>query len=218
MDDGLLIHAVRWPTGNHRNTMFSKLRITALSALAVALVFSACENTDQFTAPSLKQKVGNERVVVTEYGENGYKLVRETDPAVGTVSGVFDQNGGSLSIGGTTLTIPAGAVSAPTTFTINRPDGELTFDFSATQNTANDVGSAGFAVPLSLTISYAGVNGTVNNPVIVWIKPSGYAEPQPTTVDSTAKTMTAPINHFSVYGGADTLVPCNPDFDPDCPA
>jgi hypothetical protein len=182
----------------------------------VTLVFAACENTDQLTSPSLKQKVGNERVVVTEYGANGFKLVRETDPEVGTVSGVFDANGGSLSIGGTTLAIPAGAVSAPTTFTINRPNGELTYDFTATQNTANDVGSAGFAVPLTLTISYADVHGRVKNPVIVWIKPNGYAEPQATTVDATAKTMSAPISHFSVYGGADTLVGCNPDFDPNC--
>jgi hypothetical protein len=196
--------------------MFSKLRITALSALAVTLVFAACENTDQLTSPSLKQKVGNERVVVTEYGENGYKLVKETDPEVGTVSGVFDSNGGSLSIGGTTLAIPAGAVSAPTTFTVNKPNGELTYDFTATQNTANDVGSAGFAVPLSLTISYAAVHGKVKNPVIVWIKPNGYAEAQATTVDAAAETMTAPISHFSVYGGADTLVGCNPDFDPNC--
>jgi hypothetical protein len=203
-------------TTDWKDTMFSKLRITALSALAVTLVFAACENADQLTSTSLKQKVGNERVVVTEYGENGYKLVKETDPEVGTVSAVIDQNGGSLSIGGTTLAIPAGAVSAATTFTINRPNGELTYDFTATQNTANDVGSAGFAVPLSLTISYADVHGAVKDPVIVWIKANGYAEPQPTTVDNGAKTMTAPISHFSVYGGADTLVPCNPDFDPDC--
>ncbi len=198
--------------------MFSKLRITALSALAVTLVFAACENADQLTSTSLKQKVGNERVVVTEYGEHGYKMVRETDPAVGTVTAVIDQNGGSLSIGGTTLAVPAGAVSAPTTFTVNRPNGELTYDFTATQNAANDVGSAGFAVPLTLTISYADVKGRMKDPVILWIKPNGYAEPQPTTVDPSTKAMSAPISHFSVYGGADTLTKCNPDFDPNCPA
>ena len=196
--------------------MFTKFRFAALSALAVTLVFGACENTDQLTSPSLHQKAGNERVVVTEYGDHGYKMVQETDPTVGTVTAVIDENGGSLSIGGTTLAIPAGAVSAPTTFTVNKPNGELTYDFTATQNTPNDVGSAGFAVPLSLTISYADVRGHVKNPVIVWIKANGYAEPQPTTVDDAAETMTASVSHFSVYGGADTLNGCNPDFDPNC--
>ena len=186
--------------------MFTKYRFAALSALAVTLVFGACETTDQLTSPSLHQKPGNERVVVTEYGDQGYKMVKETDPTVGTVTAVIDENGGSLSIGGTTLAIPAGAVSGATTFTINRPNGELTYDFTATQNTPNDVGSAGFAVPLTLTISYAGVSTDMEAPVIVWIKPDGHAEALSTVVDTATKTMTAQVTHFSIYGGADTLL------------
>jgi hypothetical protein len=186
--------------------MFSKLRMTALSALAVTLVLAGCENTDQLTSPTLKQKVGHERVVVTEYGDHGYKMVQETDPTVGTVTAVIDQSGGSLSIGGTTLAIPAGAVSAPTTFTVNKPNGELTYDFTATRETPNDVGSAGFAVPLTLTISYAGVSSEMEAPVIVWIKPDGNAEALPTVVNAAAQTMSAQVTHFSIYGGADTLL------------
>ena len=126
--------------------MFTKLRFAALSVLAVTLVVGGCENADRLTAPSLEHKIGNERVVVTEYGDAGYKMVQETDPTVGTVTAVIDQNGGSLSIGGTTLDVPAGAVTGPTTFTVNKPNGELAYDFSATRETPNDVGSAGFPV------------------------------------------------------------------------
>jgi hypothetical protein len=145
-------------------------------------------------------------VLITEHGKDGYKMVQETDPTVGTVTAVIDQRGGSLSIGGTTLDVPAGAVSGPTTFTVNKPNGELVYDFSATKYRKNDVGSAGFRLPLKLTISYAGVHDQMAYPVIVFINERGRPVPLKTTVDAAHKKMTAEINHFSIYGGADTLL------------
>jgi hypothetical protein len=187
--------------------MFTKLRFAALSVLAATLVLGGCENTSGLTAPStLEHKIGNERVVITEYGDEGYKMVQETDPTVGTVTAVIDQNGGSLSIGGTRLDVPAGAVSAPTTFTVNKPNGELAFDFSATRNTPNDIGSAGFPVPLKLTIDYSKIPNNMEAPAVIWIKPDGRAEALQTQVDAENKTMTAEVTHFSIYGGADTLL------------
>lgn len=188
--------------------MFTKLRFTALSVLAATLVVAGCENADRLTAPPspLEHRIGNERVVITEYGDDGYKMVQETDPTVGTVTAVIDQKGGSLSIGGTTLDVPAGAVSGPTTFTVNKPNGELAYDFSATRETPNDVGSAGFPVPLTLMIDYSGVKHGMKNPVVLWFRPDGYAVPLPTTVNRSRKTMSAQIHHFSIYGGADTLL------------
>jgi hypothetical protein len=203
---GLLVPGSVGSLQTWMDNMFTKLRSAALSALAVTLVFAACENTDQLTSPSLHQKAGSERVVVTEYGDQGYKMVQETDPTVGTVTAVIDENGGSLSIGGTTLAIPAGAVSGATTFTVNKPNGELAYDFSATQQTPNDVGSAGFAVPLTLTISYAGVGDRMAAPVIVYINDRGRVVPLATKVNTAGRTMTAEIRHFSIYGGADTLL------------
>ena len=186
--------------------MFSKIRLATLSALAVTLVFGACENADQLTAPALDHKIGNERVVVTEIGDQGYKMVQETDPTVGTVSAVIGEKGGSLSIGGTTLDVPAGAVSGPTTFRVTKPNGEITYDFTATRNKLNDVGSAGFAVPLKLTISYAGVGSEMEAPTVVLIKEDGHAEALATRVDKVNRTMTAQITHFSIYGGAETIL------------
>jgi hypothetical protein len=187
--------------------MFTKLRFAALSVLAATLVLGGCENTTGLTAPStLEHRIGNERVVITEYGDAGYKMVQETDPTVGTVTAVIDEKGGSLSIGGTTLDVPAGAVSGPTTFTVNKPNGELAYDFSATQKTPNDVGSAGFPVPLKLTISYADIPNAMEAPAVIWIKPDGRAEALQTQVDTANKTMTAEVTHFSIYGGADTLL------------
>jgi hypothetical protein len=89
---------------------------------------------------------------------------------------------------------------------VNNPNGELTYDFTATRETPNDVGSAGFAVPLTLTISYAGVSSDMEAPVIIWIKPDGNAEALPTVVNAAAQTMSAQVTHFSIYGGADTLL------------
>jgi hypothetical protein len=133
-------------------------------------------------------------------------MVQETDPTVGTVTAVIDEKGGSLSIGGTTLDVPAGAVDGPTTFTVNKPNGELAFDFSATRNTPNDIGSAGFPVPLKLTIDYSDIPNAMDAPAVIWIKPDGRAEALQTKVDSANKTMTAEVTHFSIYGGADTLL------------
>ena len=186
--------------------MMKRLRFATLSVLAAALVLSGCESADRLTAPSLEHKIGNERVLITEHGKDGYKMVQETDPTVGTVTAVIDRRGGSLSIGGTTLDVPAGAVDGPTTFTVNKPNGELAYDFSATQKTPNDVGSAGFAVPLTLTIDYSGIPSDMEAPAIIWIKPDGRAEALQTRVDTASKTMTAQVTHFSIYGGADTLL------------
>ena len=131
--------------------------------------------------------------------------MQETDPTVGTVTAVIDQKGGSLSIGGTTLDVPAGAVSGPTTFRVTKPNGEITYDFTATRKTLNDVGSAGFAVPLKLTIYYGGVHRNMKAPTIVWIRPDGHAEALITTVEKRSRTMSAQITHFSIYGGAESL-------------
>jgi hypothetical protein len=186
--------------------MMNRLRFATLSILAATLVLGGCESADRLTAPSLEHKIGNERVLITEHGKDGYKMVQETDPTVGTVTAVIDQRGGSLSIGGTTLDVPAGAVDGPTTFTVNKPNGELLYDFSATKVRINDVGSAGFRVPLKLTISYAGVGDQMWAPAIIFINSGGRAVPLRTTVDRNNRTMTAEIRHFSIYGGADTLL------------
>jgi hypothetical protein len=183
-----------------------RLRFATLSVLAAALVLAGCESTDRLTAPSLDHKIGNERVVITEHGNDGYKMVQETDPTVGTVTAVIDSRGGSLSIGGTTLDVPAGAVSGPTTFTVNKPNGELVYDFKATRYRDNDVGSTGFRVPLKLTIDYSGVGDQMAAPVIIFINQRGRAVPLRTSVDAASRKMTAEIRHFSIYGGADTLL------------
>jgi hypothetical protein len=185
--------------------MLNRLRFSALSVLAVTLLFSACEKADRITSP-LSPTGDREEEVFTYTGDHGFKVVLESDPKVGAVTAVIDQNGGALAIGGTVLFVPKGAVSAPTTFTMTKPNGTLKYDFTATQDTPNDVGSAGFPVPLTLMIDYSGVKHGMKNPVVLWFRPDGYAVPLPTTVNRSRKTMSAQIHHFSIYGGADTLL------------
>ena len=47
---------------------------------------------------------------------------------------------------------------------------------------------------------------TLKAPVIIWIKPDGRAEPLKTSVNGSQRIMSAEITHFSIYGGAETIV------------
>jgi hypothetical protein len=43
-------------------------------------------------------------------------------------------------------------------------------------------------------------------PTVVLIKEDGHAEALATRVDKVNRTMTAQITHFSIYGGAETIL------------
>ena len=116
--------------------------------------------------------------------------------------------GGSVTLMGHTLTVPAGAVSVPTLFTlVALPTPNIDVDASASVTgllgQVLDVGSFGFKKPVTLTLTYSRATN-VTNPnklFIVYFGANG-AERLASTVNSTAKTVSTKLNHFSKYGMA----------------
>jgi hypothetical protein len=142
----------------------------------------------------------------------GYVLVK--DPLLSGLTSALSTGqligfgGGSITLLGHTLTVPAGAVTSPTLFTLTvLPTGYVEVDLLATVNTllgVLDLGSKGFAKPVPITLTYSrGTNvGTHTNLKVLRVKSLlGYGtyEVMPSTVDTTNKKVTAPLDHFSRY-------------------
>jgi hypothetical protein len=175
------------------------MKASALSALALTLVLWGCESLSEnaLVGPGEKSDV-----LIIETDENGFTRARETDPAVGVVTAVIDQYGGSLNIGNHVLTVPAGAVDAPTTFTMTKLVDEIEVGLTATRVLTNDIGRQGFNVPLRLSLSYANaaeVPADVNALKVAWVKANGELEVQNSYVDASGDAVIGELNHFTAY-------------------
>ncbi len=180
--------------------MFNKLmRYAAVPLFALTLVLWGCEDAGQLTGPG---EVSRELVETSN--SSGYKMIKETDASTGVVSGTIDQNGGKLVLGQHSLAVPAGAVDGPTLFTMTKLDGAMQFDLTATRVTTNDIGSAGFATPLVLTIDYTNATELPEDQSklkVFWKKTDGTYEAQPSEVDIQGKRLRGKLSHFSEYTG-----------------
>lgn len=141
----------------------------------------------------------------------GYTLVK--DPVLSgltsvSVNSVISFGGGSISLLGHTVTVPAGAVTQPTLFTLTvLPTGYVEVDLLATVNTLFgilDVGSKGFAKPVPVTLTYSRGTNVKNERKLTVLRVKsliGYEkyEVMPSTVDTSKETVTAPLDHFSRY-------------------
>ena len=175
------------------------LKASAVSAFALTMVLFGCESLSEnaLVGPGEKSDI-----LIIETDENGYTVARETDPAVGVVSAVIDQNGGSLNIGNHVLTVPAGAVDAPTTFVMSKLVDEIEVGLTATRLLPNDIGRQGFNVPVRLSLSYANaaeIPADVADMKVIWKKTNGDLVEQPTVVDASDEAVVGSLNHFSIY-------------------
>ncbi|NLG61075.1 MAG: hypothetical protein GX539_02435 [Candidatus Cloacimonetes bacterium] len=137
-----------------------------------------------------------------------YTLVQErlALPLDLDISKIIGINGGSISLLGHTITVPAGAVDRPVLFTLilARPgyvEVELDATISGLLGRIIDVGGKGFDKPVSLTLTYSRATN-VSDPsrlVILRRLPGGAIEEVPSTVDTRTKTVTAKLDHFSRY-------------------
>lgn len=187
------------------------LKYTGTLTLALSLALVGCDAvSDSLTGPSEKSDI-----LIIQKDENGYTIATETDPTVGVVTAFIDQNGGSLNIGDHTLTVPAGAVSAPALFTMTKLPGQVKVGLTATRLLPNDVGSRGFAKPLTLSLKYD-ENSVPNEGdlKIFWVKLNGQLVQQPSVVDAEGNAVSASLDHFSDYGvGFPNNCPtCDDDF------
>jgi hypothetical protein len=193
--------------------MMSTLRKLAFVPILL-LAFTAC---DQIGDPVAPLPSTADPLLGSLLGGNtvqGYTLVKDPilslsgiTSAVSTGS-VIGFGGGTISLLGHTLTVPVGAVSSPTLFTMTvLPTGYVEVDLLATVNTllgVLDLGSKGFIKPVPVTLTYArGTNvGTHTDLKVLRIKSIlGYGtyEVMPSTVDTINKNVTAPLDHFSRY-------------------
>lgn len=135
----------------------------------------------------------------------GRRYVVARDHAkTGSVSATIGSRGGELVLERHRLIVPAGAVSHPTRFAMGFADGDLVrLRFSASRHAHNDVGAAGFAVPLRLEVSYAGLSSgppDENRLVVVYFRPDGLVDEIETAVEWGRKRVRAEIPHFSDFG------------------
>jgi hypothetical protein len=114
-------------------------------------------------------------------------------------------DGGELGVPGYRLVVPRGAVSQPTLFTFQSVNnGYLEVKLTATSGGSavhNDVGQAGFAVPVALSIAYEPAGGVRSwlRLVVAWVRPDGELDPVPSFINPSAKTVTGKLDHFSQY-------------------
>lgn len=117
--------------------------------------------------------------------------------------------GGQITLLGHTLTVPAGAVSQPTIFTLTvLPTGYVEVNLTATLTSVLglvlNVGDDGFLRPVPVTLSYARATNVTDPSKLTVVHLGGLLgykniQPVPSTVDPASKTVTADLEHFSRY-------------------
>lgn len=179
-----------------RHKLSSMLTLAALAMIGLA----GCENVSQPLGP---EPVGPSLSLETP-GASTWTVLSDVERP-GGVRRLIGPEGGELRLGSQRLIVPAGAVDGITLFTMKKADSQLRVTLSASRASYNDIGAAGFAKPLDLIFSYRNQPNLAEDPAtlkIIWIRPDGGIEVQPTTVDADTKTVTGKISHFSDYAMA----------------
>lgn len=123
-----------------------------------------------------------------------------------SVSQLIGVSGGTISVMGHSLVVPAGAVSTPTLFTMTLPRlGYVEVELHATVTDLLgrliDVGASGFDRPVTLSMTYARATN-VDDPrdlVILHKRGNNKYEVIPSVLNQSTKRLTAQLEHFSGY-------------------
>ena len=177
-------------------------RLLALPSLLVALAAAGCDAGPAGTVSA--PEAGSKTVVTT--GPGPYVQLLADDGSSGVSAGVIGAEGGTLRIGDHELAVPAGTVDRPTVFSIVLTDPQYAKVYlTAIQITSTgqifNVGTAGFAKPVRLSLSYGRVTETVDPSklLVLWTRSDGSLVPMPTTVDTAGRRVTGELTHFSGY-------------------
>ena len=140
-----------------------------------------------------------------------FTLITE-EPRIGDLdlTKLITVSGGVVSVAGITIDVPAGAVTAPTLFTVlalptPTIDASLTALVPQLFGRVLNIGEIGFRKPVTITMSYARATNVVDPSklVIVYYNyDENKLEALPSTVDTVRKTVSAQTDHFSKYGMA----------------
>ena len=178
---------------------FKPVRIVAFAALA--LFAASCGEPSRISAPP----VTAQHATATSYTllPDALPLTLNLDDLVS--SKLIGLSGGSVSLLGHTISVPSGAVTTPTFFTLAiLPTGKVEVDLLALAPNLlgkyMSVGQYGFNKPVTLTLTYARSGDVDPSKLVIVYESSTGFQPLPTTVNTTAKTASAQLSHFSQYG------------------
>ena len=120
-----------------------------------------------------------------------------------TTSAIVGVLGGTVSLGGTSIAIPPGALSAPTLITVTVPAGQ----YMEVDVHANDLTSFLFNSPVSITIDYSRCNRNdiQSAPLTVWHineQTKALIENMGGSDDKVAQSITFSTGHLSGYAVA----------------
>ena len=116
--------------------------------------------------------------------------------------------GGTISTAAYTLVVPPNAVSTSTRFDLEPTNtGIYSLDLHAYQKSGLlglslvEVGSKGFAKPVTLKVSYAKATNVTDakSLVIIYIRGDATVEVQQSVIDTKAKVVSSELDHFSKY-------------------
>jgi hypothetical protein len=170
-----------------------------LSTVAVA----SCE---QGTNPQADPELAPAASHVTLPGGGSPVITADWFPGAST-SQLVSVAGGVIRLpAGHTISIPRGAVSDPTIFTMIQIPGRtlevyLTALSIDSRGRIVNVGVNGFRTPVTLTLNYAAVSRlpVAENRLVILRRLRGGYEALPTQVDARRKNLTADLDHFSGY-------------------
>lgn len=170
----------------------------ACSALLAALLLGGCDGGGPLATESPAR-------AQFSMGGSKQRLVKGSDGAGTTYIALVGPEGADYRYDGHRLVIPPNAVAGPTFFaaTLTHDDAiavELTAT-SAGSAILNDVGAAGFAVPLRLSLSYKKIGEGVDPAKlrISYMSPDGNLLPLTTSLEKDGKLVVADLDHFSGY-------------------
>lgn len=186
--------------------MFKPAAQWMATALLVVGTLTAC--TDD-RGPTAVEVPLNEIVSAGVVGHSPYsaKLVSTESSELGTVTtAVIDRRGGIINAGRHSLFVPAMAVSRNTEFRMEVLAGpSIIVDLSARSVRGGQQVSV-FPIPLFLTLSYESLPSDTDEArlrnVFLFEDSSDYLIPLISWLDTSGKTVSSPITHFSKYGMA----------------
>jgi len=191
------------------------MKFSALSALALTLMAWGCDSLSEsaLVGPNDSAPRGDlVSIDTTTADSTHYSPVANASSFTYTMSKEIGALGGYMEVGNYSITVPAGAVIAPTTFTMTiKGDGYYSASYTATRTdavgNAVDVGKQGFLVPVGVTMPFnSKVYRDPSKLRIVWLKNDTYVgevEVLPTTANKRTEKLSASVGHFSGYAVAE---------------
>lgn len=172
---------------------------------AAIVVASATMSCDGPTEPPLEPADPDELLTASvDDGDDGTSEEPAPLPCPGsetyTDTEIIGSLGGTVSAGGSSITLPMGAVLSPTEITLTVPPAEyMEIDIKA-----NDQDHFTFALPVTVVIGYGRCTDPAfeEEPLVAWHWDSLLGillEPFPSVDDKTARTVTFETGHLSGF-------------------